>query len=119
MTGINDRIDRHVKQQNRKTIVTVIATLVTTIPLILIFLSPNLGSISQTQGVVVRLIGLPTDEGQNLYLLVKLKSGDNVRVYIPSSSFFEKGRAIKLETRTPLFFGRTVYKFRGYVENDA
>lgn len=117
MNGINEKIDRHVIQERRKAIIAVIVSLVIAIPVLSIFLFPNMGTTSQTTGVVVRLVALPTDEGQDLYLVIKLKNGDKIRSFIPNSSFYKKGKKVKLEKQESLLFGRPTYRFRGYVDN--
>lgn len=119
MTGINEKIERHVAKKRRAFVITAIASSVIAIPILCFMLLPNLGSTSQTTGVVKRVIGLPTDEGQNLYLLVELDNGDEVRSFISNSSLYHKNRKVKLEKQNPLIFGRPVYIFRGYTDNDA
>ena len=116
MSNINKKIDQHVKKENRTNFITAIITLIVVTPVILFFMFPNMGSTSQTTGVVIRLIGLPTDEGQNLFLIVKLKNGQKVRSYIPNSAFYKKDREVNIEKHEPLFFGKPIYRFRGYVK---
>lgn len=70
-------------------------------------------------GVVESMTGLPSDEGNVLYLSVRIDSGKKIRAYIPNSSFYRKGKKVKIEKQEPFFFGRPVYRFRGYVEEGA
>ena len=76
-----------------------------------------MGETSELAGTVVNLTGVPTEEGDKLYILVNL-DGENkypVRVYIPRVTFYKKGRIVSLTKIKPLFFGRTIYKFNKYV----
>ncbi|MFW5450745.1 MAG: hypothetical protein ACKE9I_04015 [Methylophagaceae bacterium] len=116
MNGLNDKIDNYLKKKRCNTTIYTIVCVLIAIPIFSVFFLPNMGATSQTTGTVTRLIGFPTDEGHNLYLLVRLKNGHNVRSFISNSSFYKKDRQVKLEKQEPLFFGKPVYRFRGYVE---
>ncbi len=114
----NRKLDEFAKKEKWKQIKSAIFL----IPLLLVFLwamIPNLGKIEEVNGVVTRLVGLPSDEGERLYLLVKLDSGEIVRAYIPTSAHFRNKGIVKLYKQAPKFFGRTIYKFKGYSEKDA
>lgn len=116
MTDINHKIERYVRKERRRTLIALIAVSLFTIPALSLYMLPNMGGASEITGVVVRLVGLPTDEGQNLYLIVKLKNGKVVRSYIPNSSYYRKGQTVKLQKQEPLLFGRSTYRFGGYKE---
>lgn len=96
---------------------TALLVLLTFAPFILWLTTPNMGDISEVRGTVIRLVGLPTDEGEKLYLLVKLDESDHqVRSYIPNASFYKQGKKVVLNRIEPLTFGRPVYRFVRYVE---
>ena len=116
--SINKKIDEYVKSERRK----ILAPLVLASPAAIFlvatstfFAAPNLGHKSTETGIVNRMTGLPSDDGDILYLLVTLKSGEKVRVRIPNSSLYRKDERVRLEKRMPLLFGRPVYRFRGYL----
>ncbi len=117
MTGINKKIDEHVRSNKRKFISTVVLSLIISSPILGWFLLPPLGAVSETSGIVVRLIGLPTDAGQSLYILVMLDSGEEVRSLISNSSYYKKGGRVNLFKHEPLLFGRKIYRYRGYINN--
>ena len=79
-------------------------------------INTNFGESSKTIGIVESLSGTPTDEVDILFLLVRLDDGKLVRVYISRSSFYQKGRKVRLNVKEPLVFGSNKYKFAGYVE---
>ncbi len=85
MSESNRKLDEFVKKEKWKQV----KSIVFLVPLLLVFLwavIPNVGKNEEVNGVVIRLIGLPSDEGERLYLLVKLDSGEIVRSYIPTSA---------------------------------
>lgn len=116
--NINQKIDEYVKSERRK----IIAALALASPAAVVliatstfFAAPNLGHKSTETGVVNRMTGLPSDDGDILYLLVTLEDGEKVRVRIPNSSLYRKDERVRLEKQMPLLFGRPVYRFRGYL----
>jgi hypothetical protein len=117
MSLTNKKIDDFLKSERRETLQVIFLGVIPVL-LILIWLSfPPLGETSELTGTVVNLTGVPTEEGDRLYILVKLDNGNNnpVRVYIPRVTFYKKGKAVILTKTKPLFFGRTVYRFKKYV----
>ena len=119
MNGLNDKIDIYLKEKRRRTMLITIVCVLIAAPLLSIFFVPNMGATSQTTGTVTSLIGLPTDEGHNLYLLVRLKNGQNVRSFISNSSFYKQNRRVNLEKQEALVFGKPIYRFRGYIEEEG
>ena len=76
-----------------------------------------MGESSEVTGTVTQLTGLPSDEGERLYMLVTLANGEQVRTFITNSSFYRQGQKVRLQKQEPMFFGRTVYRFWGYIED--
>lgn len=79
-------------------------------------INTNFGESSQTSGIVESISKNPTDDGEVLYLLVRLDDGELVRVYIAHSTFYQKGRKVRLKVKEPLVFGSNKYRFAGYIE---
>jgi len=75
---------------------------------------PPMGDKEIISGEVITLTASQGDDGSNLYIMVRVDSGLDVRVYIPNASFYNKGKTVNLLKVSPKFFGRTIYKFRGY-----
>jgi len=118
MSESNRKLDEFVKKEKWKQVRSALFV----IPFVLVILwtlFPNIGKVEVVNGVVIRLIGLPSEEGERLYLLVKLDSGEMVRSYIPASDRFRNRGVVKLYKHPPKFFGRTIYKFKGYSEKGA
>ena len=58
-----------------------------------------------------RLVGLPSDEGDKLYLKVKLDNSDRVvHVRVHQHSLYQQGKKVRLEKQDALVFGRAVYR---------
>ncbi len=117
--NINIAIDEHVTKERYQLIKATIISVVFFMIFFILFMLPPMGKTSQHIGVVTRLVGLPTEEGQNLYLLVKLDSGIEVRSYIENTSHYKQGKRVQLEKQESLIFGKPVYRFRGYIKNGA
>ncbi len=117
MSLTNKKIDDFFKNERRETL-QIIFLVVIPVLLILIWLiiAPQ-GETSEVTGTVVSLTGVPTEEGDRLYILVKLDNGNKnpVRVYIPRVTFYKKGKAVVLTKTKSLLFGRPLYKFKKYV----
>jgi len=118
MSETNRKLDEIASKEKWKQVKNIIL-LIPAFLLLLWAVVPNTGEVEEVHGVVTRLIGLPSDEGELLYLLVKLESGEEVRTYIPTTAHFRNEGIVKLYKQPPRFFGRTVYRFRGYLENDV
>lgn len=115
MSDLNNKIDKHIKDERHKSVIYIAIVLALTVPLLWWLATPPMGKVTQITGVVERLTGVPTDEGEKIYLLVKLDNGKLVRALISNSAFSKKGKIVKLDKMEPLFFGRTIYRYRGYV----
>jgi len=83
------------------------------------FAIPNTGEIEEVSGTTIRLIGEPTYGASDLYLLVKLDSGEEVKVSIPSPDQYKTNGRVKLQKQEPRILGSTTYRFRGFIENDT
>lgn len=117
MRDINRKLDQYERRQKWIVVVTTLLVLLTFIPFILWLTVPNMGDITEVTGTVTRLIGLPSDEGEKLFLLVKLDKGDHVvRCYIANASFYRQGKKVVLNKIEPLTIGRPVYRFIRYIE---
>ncbi len=117
MSKSNKKLDKFLRKEKWKQV----RNSIFLIPLFIIFLwaiIPNTGKVEEVHGVVTRLIGLPSEEGERLYLLVKLENGEIVRSYIRTSAHFRSRGIVKLYKQAPIFFGKTIYKFQGYSESN-
>jgi len=83
------------------------------------FAIPNTGKIEAVSGTTIRLIGEPTYGASELYLLVKLDSGEEVKVFIPSPDQYKINGRVRLQKQEPRILGSTTYRFRGFIENDT
>ena len=81
------------------------------------FAIPNTGKIEEVNGTTIRLIGEPTYGASDLYLLVKLDSGEEVKVSIPSPDQFKTNGRVRLQKQEPTLLGNTTYIFGGLIEN--
>jgi hypothetical protein len=114
MRDKKSKIDAYVRKERRVLVFSSIATVLFSSFLILMFTQPPAGKVSETSGLVKDFVPVPTDYGDKLYLVVELESGQNVQVYIDSLSMYRQGKVVKLQKQEPLFFGKTVYRYRGY-----
>jgi hypothetical protein len=73
------------------------------------------GSSYSVTGIVESLSGLPDDTGDKLYLMVRLDDDKLVRSRIQRSTFYKQGSEVKLTALKPRFFGRTIYRYSGYL----
>ena len=111
MKGINEKIDAYVKKTRRQTVITAAVLLILIIPVYLWFMMPNMGATSIKTGEVIRLVGLPSDEGDKLYLKVKLDNGDRVvHVRVHQRMLYQQGDKVHLEKQDALVFGRATYR---------
>jgi len=117
MNSTNDKLDKLLRKERKKAILSWIGIIVPIAFLLLFLVMPPMGSQELITGEVVTLTASQSDDVSNLFIMVKIDTGPNVRVYIPNSSFYKKGKTVKLLKMSPKFFGRTVYKFRGYHED--
>ena len=111
------KIDAYIKKERRNTIVLIVFGLIIVLSIISWITLPPLGATTQVSGVVIRLDDFPVDGKEMLFLLVELDDGKKVKSYIKDSSLYKKGRKVNLEKKESLFIGRTVYRFRGYIDN--
>ena len=118
MSGINSQIDEYVRSERRTNICIGVAVLAV-LMLFLWSISPTSGPAEEIEGIVLQLIGLPSDTSERLYLLVELDNGEKVRSRVNSSVVYRKGHRVRLLKQKPRFFGVTVYRFQQYIEGDA
>jgi len=118
MTKSYQKIDQFVKNERLKSFRYWILILVLCL-LALFFAIPNTGKIEGVSGTTVRLIGEPTYGASELYLLVKLDSGKEVKVFIPSPDQYKTNARIRLQKQEPKIFGSAIYRFRGFIESDT
>ena len=78
------------------------------------WITPNTGDVRDVKGVVIRLLGVPSEQGNRLSMIVRLDSGVNVRVRIVSTAVFREGKRVKLKEQQPRTIGWPTYHFRGY-----
>jgi hypothetical protein len=114
MNDTNRKIDEYLRRERFKNIAFGVLFLVFITVLYVTLIMPPLGQQSQVVGTVVTMTANQHEEGHTLKMLVKLKSGREVFVFIPQSKFYKQGEKVKLLKREPLVFGKVVYSFRGY-----
>ena len=117
MNDINQKIEEYVKKKRKKSLIIYSIS----IPLIIIFVTwfylPPMGAVTEVNGTVARLAGVPTEEGERLYMLVNLNNGKTVKVRIKSHALFKQGKSVILFKHSPLILGNEVYKFKKYDNN--
>ncbi len=113
MTETNQKIDTYFRRDRWKQI-RATAFLLPFIAVFLWFLAPNAGPTVEVDGLVIKMIGRPSDEGDRLYLRVRLADNTEVRVPIKFSTQFRPGGRVRLLAQKPLTIGKTVYRFNGY-----
>jgi len=114
MNDNNKIIEEHIKKERIKNIFYIFIAVAPFILIMLFYIQPT--EISEVNGVVTRLTGTPSDDGNDLYLIVKLNNNEKVRAYIDNTSFYRKGKTIILFKREKLFIGKATYKFKKYVK---
>lgn len=117
MTDLNEKIDAYYRKDRWKQI-RATAYLLPAIVIFLWFMAPNGGSTFEVEGLVEQMAGLASDEGDQLYLRVRLDDDSVVRVRIKSSLQYRPGSRVRLVAQEPLTFGRTIYRFYGYVPDE-
>jgi hypothetical protein len=118
MSKQNQKIDAFVRKERRVMVFSSIAAVLFSSFLILWFTQPPVGRVSDISGLVKDFVPVPTDFGDRLYLIVELENGQNVRVFIDNLSMYRQHRVVNLQKQEPLFFGKTVYRYRGYVSSN-
>ena len=103
-------------QQIKKNIPAILLVTVLTFIGLFSVLNRNYEDSYLVTGLVESITGLPDDTGDKLYMLVRLDDSSLVRSRIKRSTMYKQGRVVELTVIEPRFFGRTVYRFRGYVE---
>ena len=116
MSDINKKLDAYVRKERIKVFAVTLLILAIAVPLITWIFLPPLGPVSEVRGEVKTLVGLPSDEGEKLYIVVELENGKKVRSRITNVSFYKKGKNVTLTKQEPLVFVRTIYRFKGYEE---
>ena len=119
MNTTSNAIDELVKKNRRKTMITVVVNGLVLVAVLGWFFLPPMGPTTPTTGTVLRLVGLPSEEGNKLYLMVQIENGQEVRTRIANSSQYRQNGKVKLDKQEPMLFGRTKYRFRGYVDDDV
>jgi len=115
MSQRNKKIDEYFKNQKRKAYIAVLCTVIPFVAILVWFAMPPMGKVSEIKGVVTNLTGVPTDMGDKLYMITTLENGDQVRVYIPRITSYQKGKEVDLIKMQPIFFGKTKYRLKSYV----
>ena len=105
-------INEHVRKEKIQSIFYIVLAVVPFILITLYF--AQTGEVSEVKGVVTRLAAIPSDEGNNLYLIVKLNNNEKVRAHIVNTSFYRQGKTVILFKREKQFFGKASYKFKKY-----
>ncbi len=82
--------------------------------LLAVYLVKLPGESRQTTGVVIGLMGTPTDEGHRLYLRVALDSGEEVKARVRNETPVIHGRRAVLSETDSRFGNRRSYRFLGY-----
>ena len=118
MSETNRKIDVRLRRERWKRIKFFLA-LAPIAAVFLWFVAPNAGPTEEVEGVVLRMIGRPGEEGERLYLMVKLDDGTEARSRIQTAGQYRKDRRVRLLRQKPVSFGRSVYLFYGYVKDDA
>ena len=117
MSGINNKIDEFVRSEHRTNIS--IGVVLVVVSLFVVWTeSPTSGSTQEVNGIVTRLIGLPSSKSERLYVLVELDSGEKVRARINSTIVYRKGHRAKFLMQKPRFYGVPVYLFQRYIDGD-
>ena len=118
MTNSKLKIDRYVRKERFRYLR--YWALIVVIGLVALwFAIPSTGKIEEVSGTTIRLIGEPTYGASELYLLVKLDSGEEVKVPIPSPDQYKTNGRVRLQKQEPKFLGSTSYRFRGFIEKDT
>ena len=116
MSDLNKKLDAYVRKEKLKVFAITLLILAIVVPLVSWLALPPLGPVSEVKGEVKTLVGLPSDEGEKLFIVVDLEDGKEVRSRITNVSFYKKGKNVMLMKHEPLVFGKTVYRFKGYAE---
>lgn len=114
MNDNNKIIEEHVKKERIKNIFYIFIAVVPFLLISIFFIQT--GEVTEVKGVVTRLAGSPSDDGNNLYIVVKLSNYKKVRAYIDNTSFYRKGKTVILFERKMIIFGNKTYKFKQYVK---
>ena len=118
MSETNKKIDTEVRKERQRNIIVGLA-LVPLVILIVWFMAPTAGEIEDVYGTPTRVTALPSEYGNLLYMLVTLESGEEIRARIENSGQFRKNHRVRLIKQMPIIIGKPVYRFRGYVNDDA
>ena len=116
MNDVNKKIDRHLRKVRFKNILGWIGVIV---PLTLAYVLINMPSMGEKEtitGEFLTISAVQHDAGQSLFLVIEIEPEIQVRVFIPNSSFYKQGEVVKLLKIETLIYGKTSYKFRGYVQ---
>lgn len=116
MSDLNKKLDAYERKEKLKGLAITLLILVVVVPLVTWFALPPLGPVSEVRGEVKTLVGLPSDEGEKLFIVVELDDGKEVRSRITNVSYYKKGKNVLLMKHEPLVFGKTIYRFKGYAE---
>ncbi len=83
-----------------------------------IFITVSVGYIPTSSGIVTGVVvnsGYEnTEEGNIIFIMVELRSGNRVRVNIPKKEAFKVGETVRIFESESLFFSRKSYKFINY-----
>ena len=113
MSNTNNKIDAYLKEQRKKQVPLIIGVIIACIIILLTFAQPHEKG-KEVKGTVQRLLGVPTEDGQVLQLIVKLDNGEIIRSSISSSKYYKEGSVVILLKQKPIIVGRTRYVFMGY-----
>ena len=70
----------------------------------------------EINGTVVSHGAHPTDEGHNAYLIIRLDTGETVRVRPSGSLDYRPGQRAVVREVTTNFFGLKKHEFKGYLD---
>lgn len=112
----NQKIDKFLRREKLKNIAYIAISGLLIGIVFFIMSAPPMGAKSEVTGTVLTLTASQHDEGHSLLMVVKLEKGNEIFVSIPRSQFYRKGEVVRLLKVEPLFFGKTIYHSRGYVD---
>jgi len=116
MNKNSSKIDSYIRKKKNKIIFITLSLVIFLSVFFGLLVAPPMGKVSQVNGQVLRLTGMPTDYGNILLLLVKLENGKEIRIRIEDSSYYKQGKTIILYKQEPLLYGTTSYTFKEYVK---
>ena len=118
MNTTNQEIDNYLHGERKKVVFRAVVAVLLIVPPLLWVALPPMGSKTYERGTVLSLGGNASDQGETLSLVVELSDGQEVTAGIPTVTYYRQGQDVRLLKIEPLLFGRTIYRFSGYVDGD-